>query len=220
MKGIGGLRSHEKGTWKHFITPSPCTFTVQRNDLHHWAPKQPASVSRQGWLKITLWNDIKLVKHFSAYGIVQGVPYFTPAANFSPLLSSFLQFSWGKSSIEPLQVRLKTLSQEDGKDHLVWSPTYRSSSVPLSQGQARNVFLSFRKHAQFLLLRLSPCQVLLQISQTESYRTVSQTVFWVTVPRRSGAFGLPCQHCRVSAANIEKGKTTHREAVNQTKNTS
>lgn len=99
MKGIQGLRSHEKGTWKHFIIPFPFTFTVQLNDLHHWVPKQPASISRQGWLKIMLWNDIKLVKHFSAYGIGQGVPYFTPAANFSPLLSSFLQFSWGKSFI-------------------------------------------------------------------------------------------------------------------------
>lgn len=161
MKVIGGLRSHEKGTWKHFIILSPCTFTVQPNDLHRWVPKQPASVSRQGWLKITLWNDIKLMKHFSAYGIGQGVPYFTPAANFSPLLSSFLQFSWGKSSIQPLQVRLDRPSWEDGKDNLVWSPTYHSSSIPLSQ--------------DFLLLRLSPCQLLLQISLTESYPIMSQT---------------------------------------------
>ena len=57
----------------------------------------------------------------------------------------------------------------------MWSPTYHSSSVALSQDQVRNVILSFRKHAQFLLLRLSPRQLLVQISLTESYTIMSQT---------------------------------------------
>lgn len=202
MKGIGWLRSHEKGTWKHFIIPSPCIFRVQLNDLHHWAPKQAASVSRQGWLKITLWNDIKLVKRFSAYGIGQGVPYFTPAANFSPLLSSFFQFSWGESSIQPLQVRLDRPSGEDGKDTLAWSPTYHSSSAPLSQEQVQNVILGcsfFWVFFSINMLSFCCCCIFLLSSsyykfpwQKAAWSCPRPTVFSVIVPLRSGAFGFPC----------------------------
>lgn len=127
-----GVKVTGKGTWKYFITPSPCAFTEQLNDLHHWAPNQPASVSRQGCLKIALWNDIKLVKHFSAYGVGQGVPYFSPADNFSPPLSFFPQFSCEQSSIQSLQVKLDKLSWEDRKENLEWLPPPQqcSTSIP------------------------------------------------------------------------------------------
>lgn len=122
-------------------------FTVQFNDLHHWVPKQPASVSRQGWLRITLWNDIKLVKHFSAYRIGQRVPYSNPASNSSPFLSYFLQFSWGESSMQPLQRRL-VFHEKTGRT-IQWSHTWHSSSAPLSWEQIRNII--FRCFSSFFI---------------------------------------------------------------------
>lgn len=191
---------------------------MQLNDLHHWAPKQPASVSGQGWLRITLWNDIKLVKHFSAYRLGQGVPYFTPASNFSLLLSSFLQFSWGKCAMQPLQGRLDP-NEKVGDFSVILHVTAVQHLCPESRSitllfSCHCFFVCFNKYAQFLLLFLSPCFLLLQISLAERSQIMPQA---------------NCFHCHTHEevryfwgpllANRDKCKTTHEETT-KTKNTS
>lgn len=105
----------------------------------------------------------------------------------------------GGKSYQPLQVRLDRPSWEDGKDNLVWSPTYHTSSVPLSQDQVHNIILScsFSFFPSLNMLSFCCCIFLLTNSYYKflwhkaTQSCPKATVFSVKVPLRSGAFGFP-----------------------------
>lgn len=95
----------------------------------------------------------------------------------SPLLCPSSHSFHGKKlySVTAGKIRQTFLGRQKGQFSVVSPPPpHHSSAAPLSQDQVHKINLIFHKHAQFLLLSLSPCQLSLQIYLAERCTMMSQ----------------------------------------------